>query len=106
MSIARTMLLTATALLVTLPAQASPELLKKARCNACHTVDTKRVGPPLREVAARYQGQDGIAETLFAKVRAGGSGNWGDIPMLPNGEDKISDADLRTLIGWILDGAK
>lgn len=106
MSIARLLLIPAVAALAASPAQASPELLKKARCNACHTVDTKRVGPPLREIAARYQGQEGAAQKLFAKVREGGAGNWGDVPMLPNGDDKISDADLQSLIAWILEGAK
>ena len=40
--------------------------------------------------------------SLIAKVRNGGSGNWGQIPMPPHGPDKISDADLKAAIEWIL----
>lgn len=86
-----------------LPAQASQELIKKARCVACHAVDSKRVGPAYRDVADKYRGQADAPGHLFDKVRQGGAGNWGQIPMPPHGEDKISDADLKTVIQWILD---
>lgn len=86
--------------------QASQDLLKKARCNACHAVDSKRVGPALRDVAERYKGQPDTAQVLFAKVRQGGSGNWGTVPMMPNDESKIGDDDLKALIAWILAGAQ
>jgi cytochrome c len=89
-----------------MPAQASQDLIKKARCVACHTADSKRVGPAYREVAEKYRGQAEAPAQLFGKVRHGGTGNWGQVPMPPHGEDKISDADLKTVIQWILDGAK
>jgi len=89
-----------------LPAQASQELIKKARCVACHTVDSKRVGPAYRDVAEKYHGQADAPAHLFDKVRHGGTGAWGQIPMPPHGDDKISDADLKAVIQWILDGAK
>lgn len=88
-----------------LPAQASQELIKKARCVACHTVDSKRVGPAYRDVAGKYQGQSDAPALLFSKVRQGGTGVWGQIPMPPHDEGKISDADLKAVIQWILDGA-
>lgn len=91
--------------LVALPAQASQELIKKARCVACHTVDVKRVGPAYKAVAEKYRDQADAPAHLFAKVRHGGAGAWGEIPMPPHGEDKISDADLKTVIDWILAGA-
>lgn len=81
------------------------DLMKKARCNACHAVDKKLVGPAFQDVAAKYKGQADAPAKLFEKVRAGGSGNWGDIPMTPNGPDKISDENLKTVIEWILSGA-
>ena len=84
------------------PALASEEIIKKARCVACHAVDQKRIGPAYKEVAAKYKGQADAVAVLSAKVRAGGSGVWGQIPMTPNGPDKISDADLKTAIEWIL----
>lgn len=87
------------------PAHASLELIKKARCVSCHAVDQKRVGPAYRDVAEKYRGQTDAAAHLFEKVRHGGTGNWGQIPMPPNGDDKISDADLKSVIKWILEGA-
>ena len=77
-------------------------IVKKARCVACHTVDTKRVGPAYKEVAAKYKGDAKAPAALFEKVRHGGSGNWGNVPMIPHGEDKISNEDLQEAIKWIL----
>jgi cytochrome c len=65
-------------------------------------VDQKRVGPAYKDVAAKYKGQPDAVNKLMAKVRNGGAGNWGEIPMMANGPDKISDADLKTAIEWIL----
>lgn len=77
-------------------------IVKKARCVACHTVDQKRVGPPYKEVAAKYKGDAKAPAMLFEKVRHGGSGNWGNVPMMPHPADKISDDDLKAAIAWIL----
>jgi len=82
--------------------QASEAIVKKARCVACHAIDKKLVGPAYRDVAAKYRGDAGAPERLAAKVRAGGSGVWGDIPMIPHPADKISDADLAAAIAWVL----
>ncbi|MDD3354253.1 c-type cytochrome [Zoogloea sp.] len=84
------------------PAMASEELIKKARCVACHATEQKRVGPAYKDVAAKYKGQAGAVEALSAKIRNGGVGNWGQIAMPPNGADKISDADLKVVVDWIL----
>jgi cytochrome c len=84
------------------PANASEEIVKKARCVACHTVDAKRVGPAYKDVANKYRSDAGASARLFEKVRAGGSGNWGDIPMMAHPADKISDDDLKAAIKWIL----
>lgn len=86
---------------VALPAAANEAIIKKARCVACHSVEQKRVGPAYKDVANRYRGQD-VAETLFQKVRHGGKGNWGEIPMTPHSPEQISDDDLKTAIAWIL----
>lgn len=86
-------------------AQASMEIVKKARCVACHAVDKKLVGPSYQDIGAKYKGQAGAATMLFDKVRAGGAGNWGQIPMTPNGPDKISDENLKAAVEWILNGA-
>lgn len=95
-------LLAALALTAAQPAKASEAIVKKARCVACHTVDTKRVGPAYKDVGAKYRGDASAPARLFDKVRAGGSGVWGEIPMLPHAPDKISDEDLKAAIKWIL----
>lgn len=95
-------LLAATALAASAPAKASEAIVKKARCVACHVVDTKRVGPAYKDVAAKYRGDAGAPAKLFDKVRSGGSGVWGEVPMIPHPADKISDDDLKAAIKWIL----
>lgn len=84
------------------PLQASEAIVKKARCVACHVVDAKRVGPAYRDVAAKYRNDPKAPGKLFEKVRKGGSGNWGEVPMIPHDPDKISDDDLKAAIQWIL----
>ncbi len=83
---------------------ALPELARQKACLACHAVERRIVGPSLREVAARYQGQAGAEAKLVEKVRRGGSGIWGSIPMPPNPD--LSEADAIVLVQWILAGAK
>lgn len=70
-------------------------------CMACHKVDMKVVGPSYKDEAAKYKDDDAAAvDTLVAKVKAGGKGVWGEIPMPPN--PTVSDEDLKTLVSWIL----
>ena len=88
--------------LVATPAWASPdEAMNKAGCMACHTKDKKLVGPSFKDIAAKYKGQDAVAK-LMDKVRKGGSGVYGPVPMAPNPPDKINDADLKAAIELIL----
>ncbi len=75
--------------------------MNKAGCMACHAKDKKLVGPSFKDIAAKYKGQD-VAAKLFDKVRKGGSGVFGPIPMSPNGPDKIADQDLKDAIAVIL----
>ncbi|WP_460634990.1 PQQ-dependent sugar dehydrogenase [Larkinella harenae] len=53
-------------------------------CKACHTVDTKSIGPALKEIARRYTGKPDAKSKLVAKIIQGGSGNWGSYPMPPH----------------------
>lgn len=99
---ASAILIAGSLLALAMPAQASEAIVKKARCVACHTVDAKRVGPAYKEVAAKYRGDKKAPAILFDKVRHGGTGNWGTVPMLPHPADKISDDDLKQAITWIL----
>ncbi|MFO1266040.1 MAG: c-type cytochrome [Rubrivivax sp.] len=83
-------------------AQGIEATMNKAGCLACHAVDKKLVGPAYKEVAAKYKGKPEMVATLSAKVRKGGQGVWGPVPMPPTGPDKISDADLKSAIEWVL----
>jgi cytochrome c len=79
-------------------ADASP-LLTKYNCQACHSVDKKLVGPNYKEVAAKYASDAGAPAKVAQKIKTGGSGVWGQIPMPPN---NVPDADLKTIVDWIL----
>ena len=78
---------------------AATQLLTKYNCQACHTADKKLVGPSYKEIAAKYASDAGAAAKLEQKVKNGGSGVWGAIPMPPN---NVPDADIKTLVEWIL----
>jgi len=71
-------------------------------CNACHAVDEARIGPPYRAVAARYLGsaQAELDAWLATKIRLGGAGSWGFVPMVAN--PRISHADALAIAHWIL----
>ena len=83
-----------------LPATANEELAKKSACTACHATDKKIVGPAFKEVAAKYRNDKGAEAKLAEKVKKGGVGVWGQVPMPPNAG--VSDADTKTLVKWIL----
>ena len=79
---------------------AAQALMQKDGCAACHAIDKKVVGPAYQDVAAKYKGDKGAMARLTAKVKSGGSGVWGSIPMPPNSQ--VSDADISSLVSWIL----
>ncbi|QSI77569.1 MULTISPECIES: c-type cytochrome [Niveibacterium] len=83
--------------------QASAELAKKYNCAACHAPDKKVVGPAWQDVSAKYKGQSDMPDKLVAKVKAGGKGVWGPVPMPPN---NVPEEDIRTLVAWALAGGK
>ena len=87
-------------------ADAPPRGLAIARSNACmgcHAVDRKLVGPSFQQVAEKYKGNAGAPASLAKKVKDGGSGVWGAIPMPAH--SAMSDADIRTVVDWVLAGA-
>lgn len=78
-----------------------PAALAQAKgCMACHQIDTKVVGPAYKDVAAKYKGNAGALDTLVKKVKAGGSGNWGQVPMPP--QVTATDDELKILVKWVL----
>jgi cytochrome c len=80
-------------------AEDAQALAQKSGCLACHSVDNKIVGPAYKDVAAKYKGQD-VLDQLVAKVKNGGSGVWGPVPMPPN--VNVSEADIKTIVSWVL----
>lgn len=82
------------------PALANEDLAKKHACTACHSVDKKIVGPAFKEVANKYRGNAKAEAMLVEKVKKGGVGVWGQVPMPPNAN--VPDADVKTLVHWVL----
>ena len=80
------------------------DLAKRKACLTCHGVDKRIVGPAFRDVAARYKGDAQVEARLLEKLRQGGGGVWGPIPMPPNPD--LAEADARILVQWILSGSK
>ena len=75
-------------------------LAQKNACMSCHGVDKKIVGPSYKDVAKKYAGDKTAAAKLVAKVKAGGKGVWGQVPMPPN--PQVSDADVKKIVAWVL----
>jgi cytochrome c len=88
------------AALASAPALANEELAKKNACTACHALDKKLVGPAYKEVAAKYRGNAKAEAMLADKVKKGGVGVWGQVPMPPN--PQVKDEDVKTLVKWVL----
>ncbi|GAB1394664.1 c-type cytochrome [Rhodocyclaceae bacterium] len=96
--------LIAAGVMVSAPAFADKGLATKSGCMACHAVDKKLVGPSYQDVAKKYAGQADAVKKLSEKVKKGGTGTWGQVPMPPNAA--VSDANIETLVKWVLAGAK
>ncbi len=93
-------LMTIGAMLATPIALADGEALFNSKpCVACHAVDSKLVGPSLKEVAAKYDGEEGAVETVAGHIKNGVSGLWGPIPMPAN---QVTDEEATQLAEWVL----
>ena len=80
-------------------AQADEALAKAKNCMSCHAIDKKLVGPAYKEVAAKYKGDAKAPAMLAAKIKAGGKGTWGQIPMPPN---NVTEDEAKKLAAWVL----
>ena len=94
MAVAAGLMVAGSAMAVDMPAVA-----KKNNCTACHKVDKKVVGPAWKAVADKYKGDDAAWDKVAAKIKKGGSGAWGSMPMPAN--PKVSDADMKEIIDFI-----
>lgn len=88
-------------MLVAGAASANEALAQKSGCLACHSVDKKVLGPAYKDVAAKYKGDKTAEAKLIEKVKKGGSGTWGPIPM-PANSPQVKDEDIKTLVHWVL----
>jgi len=82
-------------------AAAAQALAQKSGCLACHNADKKIIGPAYKDIAAKYKGQKDAEAKLIDKVKKGGSGVWGPMPMTPN-SPQVKDEDIKTLVEWVL----
>jgi len=82
------------------PAQDGEKLVSGSDCSSCHATDRQLVGPAYAAVAKRYAGQDDAVEKLAAKIREGGSGTWGAIPMPAH--KNVTEAQGREMVKWVL----
>jgi cytochrome c len=97
------------AVLLLLSASAAPvvaatpeESARNTGCIACHMADAKLVGPSWKEIAAKYKGDAKAPANLAARLRVGGTGVWGQVPMPATPKERISDEDLAALVEWVL----
>jgi cytochrome c len=84
-------------------AAAAKALAAKSACMACHAVDKKLVGPAFKDVAAKHAGQADALDKVSARIKSGGSGMYGPVPM--PAQAQLKDDELKLLAGWILAGA-
>ena len=78
---------------------ADEALAKAKNCMTCHQIAVKVVGPAYKDVAAKYKGQADAEAKLAAKMRSGGKGVWGEVPMPPN---NLTEAEAKKLAAWVL----
>lgn len=81
-----------------MPSNAAP-LLDQYRCNNCHTMESRRIGPSYREIASRYRGNDVVQQLIFS-VKAGSVNVWGAVPAPP--QNQVPEADADAMVRYIL----
>jgi cytochrome c len=86
-----------------LDAAAAKALASKSACLACHAVDKKLVGPSYKDVAAKHKGQADAVAKVAARIKSGGSGVYGAVPM--PAQPNLKDDELKLLSEWVLAGA-
>ncbi|MCZ8339416.1 MAG: c-type cytochrome, partial [Burkholderiaceae bacterium] len=78
-------------------------LAQKHACMACHGLDSKLVGPSFRDIAKKHGGRGDAVDYLAGRIKAGGSGVWGPIPMPPQA---LGNDDARSIAQWLAAGAR
>ena len=88
------------AVMASAPAMANLELALRNNCMTCHTIDRKVVGPAFQDIARKYASDKAAEATLIEKIRKGGVGVWGPMPMPPGSDVKAED--INQLVKWVL----
>ncbi len=83
-------------------ATASEKIAIRAGCMTCHAATKKVIGPAYRDIALKYKGKPNAVPMLSERIRKGGKGVWGEIPMAPTPPDRLNDADLKAVLTWVL----
>ena len=96
----RALIVLASVLTVAAPAMADEALAKAKNCTACHAVDKKLIGPSFKDIAAKYAADKDAVAKLSKKVREGGTGVWGQVPMPAN--PQVSADEATTLVKWVM----
>ncbi len=84
---------------VAVSAEEVQALIQQKGCVACHDVNTKKVGPSFKEVAAKYSGQADAVATLVNSITKGSTGKWGSIPMPPQ---PVKQEEAQKIVSWVL----
>ncbi len=79
-------------------------LIQSGSCTSCHGTTNKILGPAFQDVAKKYAGRTDVVQYLEGKIRNGGQGVWGPIPMPP--QTQVTDADAKVIAQWLATGAK
>ncbi|RMH81318.1 MAG: cytochrome C biogenesis protein CcsA [Acidobacteria bacterium] len=78
---------------------ASEQLAKQKGCMACHDMKAKKVGPAYTDIAKKYAGRADAVDYLAGKIKKGGAGVWGSVPMPPQ---NVTDAEAKQLAQWVM----
>ena len=91
-------------LLCTKPVYAENEQLTKLmltnNCLACHQIDKRKYGPQFDEIPAKYISDAAAVTKLAAKIKAGGTGVWGEDVMPP--QPQVTDANAKIMAELIM----
>lgn len=88
------------AMSVSPPVLANQDQLRKYNCVACHAEQGRKVGPAYQDVAKKYAGRNDAVDYLAGKIRSGGKGVWGPMPMPPH--PQVAEADAKAMATYIL----
>jgi len=84
------------------PALASEKIAAASGCVACHASAKKLVGPSYKDIATKYRGNADAPALLAERIRKGSKGVWGTVQMPPTPAARLSDADLKAVVAWVL----